>query len=295
VPLNSMTGFSRAAGRDAQVAWTWEARSVNGKSLDIRCRVPAGFDALEQAARKAVADRFKRGNKSVSLNVERTGGAAHYTINRELLDRVLALRDELSGKVRDEAPSLEGLLAIRGMIEPDEAAESAAAVAARQAAVETSLAELIVALGSARAEEGARLETVVMAHLQEIAEQVESATRCAATQPAALRARLGDLVSQLLDAEPALSPERLAQEAALLVGKADIREELDRLRAHIEAAKDLMADGNAIGRRFDFLCQEFNREANTLCSKSADVELTRIGLALKASIEQLREQIQNVE
>ncbi|MBI1181356.1 MAG: DUF1732 domain-containing protein, partial [Alphaproteobacteria bacterium] len=168
-------------------------------------------------------------------------------------------------------------------------------VAARDAAIGATLNDLLTALASARAEEGARLEIVLSGHLDAIDDQVKRASDCAAAQPEAIRGRLRALFDELLDGDRMLSEERLAQEAALLVGKADIREELDRLRAHLEAARELVDDGVAIGRRFDFLCQEFNREANTLCSKSADVELTRIGLELKASIEQMREQIQNVE
>jgi uncharacterized protein (TIGR00255 family) len=290
-----MTGFARADGADAVRTWTWEARSVNGKSLDIRCRVPSGYDALEQVARKAATDRFRRGNISLSLSVERTAGAADFRINRDLFDRVLALRGELIGRVRDEMPSFEGLMAIRGMIEPVEAPESADAAAARDAAIAGSLDALFDALATARVEEGARLETVVVAHLAAISGLVEQAAASAAAQPEAIRARLQTLVGELIDAEPSLPADRLAQEAALLVGKADVREEIDRLRAHLAAAEDLLSDGVAVGRRFDFLCQEFNREANTLCSKSADVALTRIGLDLKAAVEQLREQIQNVE
>jgi uncharacterized protein (TIGR00255 family) len=290
-----MTGFARAAGQDDRTAWTWEARSVNGKSLDVRCRVPSGFDALEQAARRAVADRFKRGNVSLTLTVERLAGSASYRINRELLDQVIALRGELAGRVSDKPATLEGLMAIRGMIEPVEEDEAGETAAARDAAIAATLGELLDALAAARADEGARLEAVVAAHLRTIDERVEQASACAAARPEAIRTRLRALVAELLEAEPALPEDRLAQEAAILVGKADIREELDRLRAHIDAANDLLADGVAVGRRFDFLCQEFNREANTLCSKSADVELTRLGLDLKASIEQLREQIQNVE
>lgn len=295
MPLTSMTGFARAASQDDRSNWTWEARSVNGKSLDLRCRVPSGFDTLEQMARQAIAKRFKRGNISMTLSVERRTGVAVYRVNRELLDQVLALRGELAGKIRDEKPSLEGLMAVRGMIEPIEEIESEEAVAARTAAIAVTLDELVEALAAARADEGVRLDAVVTAHLNEIDMLVDRAVTCAAARPDAIRERLQILVGELLDAGTSVSEDRLAQEAALLVGKADVREELDRLRAHIAAANDLMMESVAVGRRFDFLCQEFNREANTLCSKSADVELTRIGLDLKAAIERLREQIQNVE
>lgn len=295
VALNSMTGFARAAGSDARNSWTWEARSVNAKSLDIRCRVPPGFDAVEQNARKAANNRFQRGNISLNLTVERVSGTVRYAVNRDLMEQVLSLRDDLSDRVDSTPPTLEGLMAIRGMLEPVDETESEEDIVVRDAAIGRTLAELLDGLATARAEEGARLETVVRQHVEMIGDLVAQASSCAAAQPDALRARLQTLIDELLGAERGLSEERLAQEAALLIGKADIREELDRLRAHIEAAGELLEEDAAIGRRFDFLCQEFNREANTLCSKSASVDLTRIGLELKASIEQLREQIQNVE
>jgi uncharacterized protein (TIGR00255 family) len=295
VTINSMTGFARAAGSDARVAWTWEARSVNAKSLDVRCRVPQGFDSVEQDARKAAGTRFRRGNISLNLNIERVTGTIRYAVNRDLMEQVLALRADFSDRIDSAPPTLEGLMAIRGMLEPVKESESEAEIVARDSALNRSLDEVLDGLASARAEEGARLDAVVRQHVETIGGLVARAAGCAAAQPDAIRTRLQALVDELLGAERGLSEERLAQEAALLVGKADIREELDRLRAHIEAAGELLSEDAAIGRRFDFLCQEFNREANTLCSKSASVELTRIGLELKASIEQLREQIQNVE
>jgi uncharacterized protein (TIGR00255 family) len=295
VTINSMTGFARAAGSDARVAWTWEARSVNAKSLDVRCRVPQGFDSVEQDARKAAGTRFRRGNISLNLNIERVTGTIRYAVNRDLMEQVLALRADFSDRIDSAPPTLEGLMAIRGMLEPVKESESEAEIVARDSALNRSLDEVLDGLASARAEEGARLDAVVRQHVETIGGLGARAAGCAAAQPDAIRTRLQALVDELLGAERGLSEERLAQEAALLVGKADIREELDRLRAHIEAAGELLSEDAAIGRRFDFLCQEFNREANTLCSKSASVELTRIGLELKASIEQLREQIQNVE
>ena len=191
-------------------------------------------------------------------------------------------------------PRLDSLLAVRGIIEPVEEDEGEARERV-EAALKADLTRLIGELVTARLSEGARLVTVLNGHLDEIERLITAASACASTQPDALRERLRNQVAALLDAAPALPEERLAQEAAILIAKADVREEMDRLRAHIQAARDMLAEGGAIGRRFDFLCQEFNREANTLCSKSADVELTRIGLSLKASIEQLREQVQNIE
>jgi uncharacterized protein (TIGR00255 family) len=290
-----MTGFARAAGQDERLAWTWEARSVNGRSLDVRVRVPSGFEAVEQAVRAAAAKQFHRGNVSLSLTVDRSGVSPSYRLNRTLLDQVFALRDELGDRVGGEPLSLEALLAVRGMLEAVDVDEDEQAATAREDAISKSGMETIANLAAARAEEGARLAALIGRHIETITKLVEDAGAAEAAQPEAHRARLRQLVADLLDAEASLPEDRLAQEVALLVGKSDVREELDRLKAHIAAAHDLMSDGGAVGRRFDFLCQELNRESNTLCSKSSDVELTRIGLALKAAVEQLREQIQNVE
>jgi len=295
VSLQSMTGFARTAGRDERLSWTWEARSVNGRSLDLRVRVPTGFDAAEQAVRAAAARHFHRGNISLSLNVDRAGAPTTYRLNRALLEQVFALRDELVPRIDTAPPTLEGLLAVRGMLEPVDVEEDTDALSAREKAIADSGVAAISALAAARSEEGARLATLIGEHIATISDLVEDAGTAEAAQPAALRERLRRLVGELLEASPTLSEDRLAQEAALLVGKSDVREELDRLKAHIAAARDLVSDGTAIGRRFDFLCQEFNRESNTLCSKSSDVALTQIGLALKAAVERLREQIQNVE
>jgi uncharacterized protein (TIGR00255 family) len=291
--VTSMTGFARDSGTEAGHAWTWEARSVNGKQLDVRPRLANGFEKLEPEIRRAVGERFRRGNVSLTLSVQRTESAGRYRLNRELLDQVLAVSRELDdyGAAR---PRLDALLAVRGVIEPvedlDEAAEQRLG-----AAVAASAARALDALAAARAEEGARLTVVLTGLLDRIETLVAEAAATAAAQPDALRARLRQQLDELTAALPAVSEDRLAQEAALLVAKADIREELDRLTAHIAQAREMLAAGGAIGRRLDFLCQEFNREANTLCSKSADVGLTRLGLDLKATIEQLREQVQNIE
>lgn len=294
--VQSMTGFARAAGQDARYAWTWEGRSVNAKGLDVRCRVPGGYEAVEQAAKAAANKLFSRGNVTLGLSLERLDqGAATYRINRDLLAKVRALRTELAGEVTADAPTIEGLLSIRGMLEVVDEAESDEAMAARISALIVSGQDMLGALAAARGTEGAQLDGVLNGQLETLTDLVTRAANTAAAQPDALRARLQAMVSELLDAEAGLSEERLAQEAALLVGKADIREEIDRLQVHISSARDLLANEGAVGRRLDFLCQELNREANTLCSKSADVELTQIGLDMKATIEQFREQVQNVE
>ncbi len=288
-----MTGFSRAESQADGAAWTVEARSVNGRNLDIRCRLPGGFESLEALVRTEAARRFKRGSVNIVVTFTRTAATTPLRINRPLLDQVLALARDLA-EAGAAPPRLDALLAIRGVIESVDDDD-----ATTREHWETRLvADLTLALDRlavARAEEGGRLGEVLARQLDEMAALVVAATDCAATQPAALRERLTTQLAVLLDAVPSLPQERLAQELALLVARGDVREELDRLRAHLAAARDLLAVGDAIGRRLDFLCQEFNREANTLCSKSTDVELTRIALALKAIIEQFREQVQNIE
>ncbi|WP_455182420.1 YicC/YloC family endoribonuclease [Azospirillum palustre] len=288
-----MTGFARVDGHGDGYSWTFEAKSVNGRSLDLRCRLPSGFDSVEAAARADVPKRLARGNVNLTLTVNRAQAVSQLRINRELLAQVLEIAREIEG-AGAAPPRLDSLLAVRGIIEPVEEDETEARERV-ESALKGDLSKLIDQLAVNRLAEGARIAEVLNGHLDEIARLVDAASACASTQPEALREKLRAQVAAILGSFPALSEERLAQEAAILIGKADVREELDRLRAHIQAARDMMAEGGAIGRRFDFLCQEFNREANTLCSKSADVELTRIGLSLKASIEQLREQVQNIE
>jgi uncharacterized protein (TIGR00255 family) len=293
--LASMTGFARAEGEGEGLAWSWELKSVNGKSLDLRFRLPAGLDALELPLRSLVSERLKRGSVSLSLTVARNGAGAALQVNRAVLDQVLALARELGKKIKAAPPSVDGLLALRGVLESGEEMPDAATRERREARLLAGCRKAIDALEKMRRAEGARLGAVLSERLDEVATLVAAAEACAAAQPGAIRARLRSLVDALKDTVPSIPEERLAQEAALMVARGDIREELDRLTAHISAARELLTEGGAIGRRLDFLCQELNREANTLCSKSADVELTRIGLELKAGIEQLREQVQNIE
>ncbi|WP_372398985.1 YicC/YloC family endoribonuclease [Azospirillum sp. HJ39] len=288
-----MTGFARVDGHGDGYSWTFEAKSVNGRSFDLRCRLPSGFDSIEAAARADLPKRLARGNVNLTLTVNRAQDVSHLRINRVLLAQVLELAREIEG-AGAAPPRLDSLLAVRGIIEPVEEDQTEARERV-ESALKLDLTKLVDLLVVNRIAEGKRIAEVLDRHLDEIARLVDAAAACASTQPEALREKLRAQVAAILGSFPALPEERLAQEAAILIGKADVREELDRLRAHIQAARDLMAEGGAIGRRFDFLCQEFNREANTLCSKSADVELTRIGLSLKASIEQLREQVQNIE
>ena len=290
-----MTGFARQEGGHGGVSWTWEIKSVNGKSLDQRCRLPAGYEELEAKARHATAERFARGNFQISLNMGTPDRPVSFRVNEALLDQLLALAGALKDRKEAEAPRLDGLLAVRGVVEAVEEEEDEAARAARMQVLAADLNRTLDALAEVRRAEGARLAALAEGHLDSIARSVAAAEASAAAQPEALRRRLKDQLEELLETAPALPEERLAQEAAILITKADVREEIDRLEAHIAAARELLAGNGPIGRRLDFLCQEFNREANTLCSKAADVELTRVGLELKTVIDQLREQVQNLE
>ncbi len=293
-----MTGYARAQGQDAFLAWMWEIKSVNGRGLEVRTRVPPGYDLLDSAVRDAIQRLFQRGNLSISLAVKPVQTETRHTVDEALLEQLVALARRWRDKAPDLAPaSIDGLLALKGVLDGAEAeeADDANAVEARQNAMLVSLHDAAKALGAMRAAEGERLGRVLRALLDEIETLVGSAEGLACLGPDAVRDRLRQQVQLLLDAVPSFSEERLAQEAALIAAKADVREELDRLRAHLAAARDLLAGGNAIGRKLDFLCQEFNREAKTLCSKANDVALTKIGLSLKAAIEQFREQVQNIE
>jgi uncharacterized protein (TIGR00255 family) len=293
VGVTSMTGFARADGAAAGISWTWEIKSVNGKSLDLRLRLAPGFDALEPQIRAMLTQRFRRGNVAASLAVNRTAATA-VRVNREALTQLLALIKELASEIEAAPPRLDGLLALRGVVETVEDEEDGV-VEDRRLAVLDSCATALDRLAAARADEGTRLAVLLRDQIVEMARLVKAAQGSAAAQPAAIRERLQTMLAGLADLVPGMSEERVAQEMALLVGRSDIREEIERLHAHLEQADDLLDEGGAVGRRLDFLCQELNREANTLCSKSADIELTRIGLALKAAVEQFREQVQNIE
>jgi uncharacterized protein (TIGR00255 family) len=288
-----MTGFARAEGHGFGISWVWEMKSVNGKSLDLRLRLISGFDALEPQLRATLAERFRRGNFSATLAITRTAPAV-VRVNREALVQLVALMSELAGEIEAAPPRLDGLLALRGVVETVED-EDDAVLENRRLAVLGSWTTALDRLAAARAEEGARLAVLLHGQIEEMLALVHDAERCAAAQPAAIRERLQTALASLAGLVPAMPEERIAQEMALLVARSDIREELERLRAHLDQADDLLRQADAVGRRLDFLCQELNREANTLCSKSADIELTRIGLSLKAAVEQFREQVQNIE
>lgn len=295
----SMTGFARAEGRMAApvaLAWAWEARSVNGKSLDLRLRLPPGFDALDAPIRKLVPEHFTRGSVSIALILTGEPQMLGVRINEGVLDSLIGLAAKKAATLPPEigSASLDGLLSVRGVIEPIEPQLDSAALAARDGLLLESLKSTLQGLAKARLEEGARLSAVVGQHIAKLRELAAAAAANSAAQPAAIKARFERQVAEYASGA-GVTPERLAQEVAMLAVKADIREEIDRLKAHLDQADDLFKAGGPCGRRLDFLSQELNREANTLCSKSQDVDLTRIGLDLKATIDQLREQIQNIE
>ena len=284
-----MTGYARAEGGDNAVSWVWEAKSVNGRGLEVRLRLPGGFDRLEGPARDAAARAVKRGNLQVSLSLGQAGEAGTVRINHAVVERLLA---ECRRAPDLAPPGWDALLGVRGVVEaqeqPDDSAE-------RDALILKTLDQAMAGLAQARRAEGDRLAVVLTGLIDEMAALGEQAAVLAAARAEQAGDRLAAGVAALLAAGAPLSPDRLAQELALLAVKTDVREELDRLNSHIAAARDLLAGGEAVGRRFDFLAQEFNREANTLCSKSQDKDLTRIGLDLKVAIDRLREQVQNIE
>ena len=294
--IASMTGFSRTHGHAGPVSWIWELRSVNGKGLDIKLRLPGGLDALEIPLRDLAAKRLKRGNVSGTLTLKRdavSGLTPDLAVLERIKDLAIDLADNIPGAL---PPRAELLLALPGVMRnvsaQDDTEEEQAALAA---AVQAGFAEALAQLAAAREGEGTRLTGIVSALLAEIEALYTAASVEAATQPALHKAKLTAQLAEILGSTPALPEERIAQEIALLATKSDVPEELDRLHAHIGAARALLAEGVGIGRKLDFLMQEFNREANTLCSKSTSLPLTSMGLSLKAAIEQLREQVQNIE
>ncbi|MBL4893754.1 MAG: YicC family protein [Emcibacter sp.] len=293
--LSSMTGFARTSGSWENYHWTWEIKSVNGRSLDVRCRTPLGLDGIEQMARKATKDNIARGSVNINLQMNRESDGTSFKINQEMLDVLVEVATETAMKNHLPQPSLDALMGIRDVIQYVEAEDDEANLKARDAALKTSFEETLSAFKVSRDGEGAAMQNVLSALLDEIEQLVKQADSLAAELPEMIRKRYMDKVNALLDDKSGIDPERIAQEVVLLATKADIKEEIDRLYAHIDAGrKHLKAEGQ-IGRKLDFLTQEFNREANTLCSKASDIRLTEVGLSLKTSIDQFKEQIQNIE
>jgi len=293
VKLSGMTGFGRAEGALGPWSWAVEARSVNGRNLEVRFRGPPGFEGLERAAREGAQARFQRGQLTVGVQAKRAEGAGAVRLNLEQLERYLAAGAPYVASGQAAPPILDGLLSLKGVIEAADAVEDPEAQAALEAAMALSILAALDELAAARREEGRALLRVLGGLVDHIGTLTAKSDALAQGQPAIIKARFEKRLTEL--AGEAATEERILQEAAAMAVKADVQEELDRLRGHVAAAHDLLAAEGAVGRRLDFLTQEFMREANTLCSKSASGALTAVGLDLKATIEQFREQVQNVE
>jgi uncharacterized protein (TIGR00255 family) len=292
--LSGMTGFGRADGAAGAWTWTVEARSVNGRSLETRFRGPPGFDLLDRAAREAAQARFQRGQLTVGVQAKRADAAGAVRVNVDQLERYLEITDRYVGEGRAALPSMDGLLSLRGVLDVTDETDEVEARAAVEAAMADSVGEAMEALKLARLAEGAALAPVLCGLIDRVETLVAQAETEAGEQPAILKDRFARRMAEML-ADHASLEDRIVQEAAVMAGKADVREELDRLHSHVTAARGLLGGEGAAGRRLDFLTQEFMREANTLCSKSATTALTATGLELKATIDQFREQVQNVE
>lgn len=293
--LQSMTGFARREGTSGRWRWAWELRSVNGKGLDLRLRLPPGLERMEVDVRRMAGETFSRGNMQANLSVSAGENRFETVVNQDALASVLAMRDQLAGVI-DPAPlKLDTLLSIRGLVEFRETEDSEEALAARDVEVTEGLKAALVELTLMREQEGAALSRVLLDHVSTI----ETLTRTIESDPSRsqqeIAERLKAQVAMLLESSAALDRDRLHAEAALLATRADLREEIDRLKAHVAAARELLAKGGPVGRKLDFLAQEFNRESNTICSKSNASAVTAAGIELKVVIDQFREQVQNLE
>jgi len=293
--LSSMTGFARGQGVAGAYAWSWEIKSVNAKGLDLRFRLPQGWDAIEVPSRTRATEKLSRGTVYANLTVERKDVQPTVKVNEPVLAAVLSTLKGLSGKVDAAPPSLDGILSLKGVIEVTEEDEGEDEHRAGENAVVSGFEQALAALVAMRRAEGTTIGRLLSARLDEIAALAARAEAAPGRKPEAIKARLAEQVTTLLASSERFDSDRLHQEAILLATKADIREELDRLASHVAQAKKLLADGGPIGRKLDFLAQELHRESNTLTAKANDVELTNIGLELKSVVEQFREQVQNLE
>ncbi len=294
--LSSMTGFARGQGAAGAYVWNWEIKSVNAKGLDVRFRLPPGWDAIEVPVRKAATEALGRGTVYGNLTVERKGVQPTVRINEPVLNAVIATLDMLDNKiVGANRPTLDGILALKGVMEIVEEDESEGDRRAAEAAIIAGFNKTLAELVAMRRAEGATLGRLLSTRIDEIGALAARAEAAPGRKAEAIKARLAEQVATLLSASQRFDSDRLHQEAILLASKADIREELDRLASHGEQVRKMLADGGAVGRKLDFLAQELNRESNTLTAKANDVELTNIGLELKSTVEQFREQVQNLE
>jgi uncharacterized protein (TIGR00255 family) len=294
MPLKSMTGFARLDGSAVGNRFAWELRSVNGRGLDLRLRLPPGFDAVEVAIRRKASETLSRGNVSINLTVTRETSSQTFRIDEKLLTALIDTARRYSGTPGIRDASLDGLLSVRGVVEVVEAGPDEESAKAFEAEIIGTFGRVLADFQASRASEGMTLARILGDQVDEIARLVAEVEALPARTPEAMRDRLEEQLAVLLARED-IDPQRLHMEAALIATRADVREEIDRLKAHVAQARELLASEAAVGRRLDFLAQEFNRESNTLCSKSNDTSLTRIGLALKAVVDQFKEQVQNVE
>jgi len=293
--LSSMTGFARSHGASGPYAFEWELKSVNAKGYDLRLRLPQGWDELEAHAKKRASEVLARGTVYANLNVKRANAESTIRINEDVLAAVVKVATQLSGKIDAVAPSIDGLLSIKGVIEVVEPESSEDEDKAAKLAAAKAFDEALDDLVAMRRREGTSLGQILSQRLEEIEVLAKRAEAAPGRKPDAVRARLAEQVASLLETTDRFDADRLAQEALLIAAKADIREELDRIASHLSQARELIGKGGSIGRRLDFLAQEFHREVNTTCSKSNDLELTNTGLEMKSVVEQFREQVQNLE
>ncbi|WP_332303364.1 YicC/YloC family endoribonuclease [Rhizobium sp. GR12] len=293
--LQSMTGFARSEGTSGRYRWAWELRSVNGKGLDVRLRLPTGLEALEAGLREIAGGHFSRGNVQAGLTLAIAENRLEAVINRDALAAVLALKQELVGIVDDKPLSFDTLLSLRGLVDFREAEDDAQAQAARNADVLAGFAVAVEKLKDMREREGASLFAILSGQIDRIEQLAGLIESDPSRQPEQIAARLAQQIALIGEGMHGLDRDRLHAEAALIATKADLREEVDRLRAHVEASRELLADGGPVGRKLDFLAQEFNRESNTICSKSNASAVTAAGIELKVVIDQFREQVQNLE
>ena len=293
--LSSMTGFARGQGASGPYGWTWEIKSVNAKGLDLRLRIPPGWDAVEPPVRAAAAAALSRGTVYATLSVERHGNLPVVRINEDVLAALLGAMKSLAVRIDAERPRLDGLLAIKGVVEVVDAEEAEDQRRVVELEVIAGFAAAVANLVAMRRHEGEALARILSARLDDIAALIASAEAAAARRPAAVKQRIAEQVAALLEVSERFDPDRLHQEAVLIAARGDVREELDRLAAHVAQAQAMLNSGEVVGRRLDFLSQELNRETNTLCAKANDLELTNIGLELKGVVEQFREQVQNLE
>jgi uncharacterized protein (TIGR00255 family) len=293
--LSSMTGFARSHGTSGPYAFDWELKSVNAKGFDLRMRLPPGWDELEPVTRKRAAEVLSRGTVYANLTVKRTNPLQVVSVNAALLATVVNIAGELAGRIDAVAPSIDGLLAIKGVIEVVEPESNEAEEKAAKAAAAATFEQALNSLSEMRKREGVTLGRILCQRMDEIETLMTKAEAAPGRKPEAIKARLAEQIAALLDTSDRFDPDRLSQEAVMIAARADIREELDRIASHISQAREMIGKGGAVGRRLDFLAQEFNREVNTCCSKSNDLELTNTGLEMKNVIEQFREQVQNLE